>query len=163
MIDSVVSLQDNELFGTLTEQEMSRLTPFCAPFVAIEDAVLFAEGRQASHLYLVTEGRIALQKAVRPRHGTHSRRTTVTVCYPGDVVGWSALVEPYQYTLFAVAWESSRLISIDAKPLRRTLATYPEMGYRVMRALSEVMSRRLKQTTDVLINERQGLLGGLKE
>ncbi len=61
-------LHENELFGTLTEQEMSRLAPFCAPFVAIEEAVLFAESRQASHLYLVTEVRIALQK--RSVHGT---------------------------------------------------------------------------------------------
>ena len=163
MINSVAPLHENELFGTLTEEEMSRLAPFCAPFVAIEEAALFAEGRQASRLYLVTEGRIALQKSVRPRHGMHSRRTTVSVCQPGDIVGWSALVEPYQYTLSAVASESSRLISMDAKALRGALATHPEMGYRVMRALSAVMSRRLRQTTEAPINERQVVLGGLKE
>ena len=163
MISSVVPLQQNELFGTLTEEEMSKLAPFCSPFVVVEDVVLFREGRPASHLYLVTEGRIALQKSVRPRHGTHSRRTTVAVCQPGEIFGWSALVEPYQYTLSAVAWELSRLIIMDAKVLRRALAMYPEMGYRVMTALSAVMSKRLKQTTEALINERQVVLGGLKE
>ncbi len=69
-------------------------------------------------------------------------------------------MEPYRYTLSAVAWESSRLISMDAKALIGALATYPEMGYRVMRALSAVMSRRLKQTTEALINERQVVLAG---
>jgi hypothetical protein len=31
---------------------------------------------------------------------------------------------------------------------------YPEMGYKVTKALAVVMSRRLRQMTDVLVSER---------
>ena len=162
MIANLDRLRQNELFGSLTDEELSRLAPLCSDFVAVQDAILFTEGRNAIHLYVVTEGQIALQKAIRLPHATRSRRTTLTVCHPGDVVGWSALVEPHKYALSAIAWESSRLINVDAKMLRRALDIYPNMGYKVMLSLSALVSRRMKQTTEVLINERAGLLAGLK-
>ena len=162
MISSISPLQQNELFETLAEEELSKLAPLCSRFAAIEDSVIFTEGRNASHLYLVTEGQIVLQKAIRVPHGQNSRRTTIAVCRAGEVVGWSALVEPYHYTLSAVAWESSRLISVNANMLRRALKTFPELGYKVMERLSAVMSRRLRQTTEALIDEREASLAGLK-
>lgn len=163
MIDHIKQLQRSNLFGELTEDELCVLAPFCSDFVAIEDAMIFTEGRQASYLYVLTEGKIALQKHIRVPHARHSRRTTITLCYPGDTVGWSALVDPYRYTLSGVAWESSRLIRIEARMLRKALNTYPEMGYKVMTALSFIMSRRLRQTVDFLINERAIIYSGLKE
>lgn len=161
MIRDIDRLRHNELLVALTEGELSRLTPLCSDFVAIEDATIFMEGRHAPHLYLVTEGQVALQKWVRVPHGARSRRTTITVARPGEVIGWSALVEPYRYTLSAVAWELSRLISIDAKMLRRAMDMYPEMGYKLMMSLAVVMSTRLRQTTDALISERERSFAGL--
>ncbi len=148
-------LSQNELFGPLTEQELSKLAPLCSTFSAAEEAALFLEGRFASHLYLVTEGQIALQKRIRVPHATRPKRMTVTVCRAGEVVGWSALVEPYKYTLSAVAWDASRLIRIDAKMLRMALNLYPEIGYKIMGTLSAVMSRRLRQITEALISQRE--------
>ena len=126
----------------MTEEELSRLAPLCSDFVAIEDSIIFTEGRNALHLYLVTKGKVGLQKSIRPPHGRHSRRTTVALCFPGEAFGWAALVEPYKYTHSAVAWESCRLISIDAKLMRRVLDMYPEMGFRVMKSLTVVIVDR---------------------
>ena len=162
MIATITPLLRSELFETLTEEEISKLTPLSSEFAVIEDSFLFIEGHNASQLYIVTEGRIALQKAVRVPHGKNSRRTTITVCQPGEIVGWSALVEPYKYTLSTVAWETSRLIKVDSKMLRRALDMYPVMGYKVMMSLSRVMSRRLRQTTESLIDERRVSTAGLR-
>ena len=155
MIGDLQRLARNELFGTLAKRELSRLAPICTDFVAVEDALIFREGSNAAHLYLVSEGQVALQKAVRVAHATRSRRTTVDICHPGDLLGWSGLVEPHKYTLSAVAWGSCRLISVDAKMLRRALGLYPGIGYKVMCSLSQVMARRLRQTTDALTSERE--------
>ena len=162
MIDQFTKLKRSDLFGELTEDELCVLAPFCSDYVAIEDAMIFAEGRQASYLYVLTEGKVALQKHIRVPHARHSRRSTITLCYPGDAVGWSALVDPYRYTLYAMAWESSKLIRIDARMLRKALNMYPEMGYKVMTALSMIMSRRLRQTVGFLINERAIAYSGLR-
>ena len=77
-------------------------------------------------------------------------------------MGWSGLVEPYKYTLSAVAWESSKLIRMDAKLLRKALDAHPEIGYKVTRSLSGIMSLRLTQITHALISEREVFFAGLK-
>ncbi len=152
----------SELFSVLAEDELCRVTPLCNELEGGEGEVIFTEGREAAQLYIVVEGKLALQKAIRAPHAKHPRRTTVTLCCSGQVAGWSALVPPYRYTLSGVGWEAYRLISINAALLRRELEARPVMGYKVMSALSIVISRRLKQTTDSLINEREVSFAGLK-
>ena len=163
MVKENFILQVSELFSAFTEEELVRVAPLCSSLEADEGRVIFSEGQAAKNLYVVAEGKIALQKAIRVPHAKHSRRTTITLCSPKQVAGWSALVPPYRYTLSAVAWECCKLISIDSKLLRESLEAYPEMGYKVMMGLSAVMSKRLKQTTDTLINEREVFFAGLKE
>ncbi len=160
--DDSRTLAENELFEGLTPEELSLFTPLCFRFAVVEDGMVFAEGREASNLYLVAEGQIALQKGVRAPHGRHSRRTTIAMCRPGEVVGWSALVAPHRYTLSAVAWQSSKLVRMDSKLLRRVLDQNHDTGYKVIRDLSIIMARRLRQITQVLISERQNALAGLK-
>ena len=155
MIVDITLLRENELFGPLAGDELSIIAPACSTFSVIEDGLLFTEGRTASHLYLVAEGQIALQKAVRAPHRRRSRRTTIGLCRPGEVVGWSALVEPYKHPLSATAWESSKLIRVDSKLLRKAMDMHPEIGYKVMVALSVVVSRRLAQLAHVLASERE--------
>ena len=163
MIQHINLLRRSELFSDLTEDELCVLMPFCADTVVVEDGMIFSEGGDASHVYVLTEGKIALQKHIRAPHARHSRRTTITLCYPGETVGWSALVDPFKYTLSAVAWESSKLIKINAATLRKALGIYPEMGYKVTTALAGVMSRRLRHTMDSLINEREVSFLGLNQ
>lgn len=124
----------------------------------------FYSQRVALHhtIYIIIEGRVALQKAIRVPHGTHLRRTTVSVCGPGEAIGWSALVEPREYTLSAIAWEPSRLIGIEAGLLQLALDAFPEIGYRIMRSLSTIMSRRLGLTTAALTYEREVVFAGTK-
>ena len=162
MIKDVELLRRNELTKDLTDEELARFALLCSPYAVVEDGVLFSEGRRASHLYLITEGQIAVQKSIRAPHATHPRRSIVAICDPGEIVGWSALVEPFIYTLTATGWKTSRLISVDAALLRRALDSYPEMGYRLMRKLSAVISRRLRHTTDALISDREVILNGLR-
>ena len=163
MIQHINMLRRSELFGGLTEDELCVLMPFCTDTVVVEDGMIFNEGLDASHIYVLTEGKIALQKHIRAPHARHSRRTTITLCYPGETVGWSALMEPFKYTLSAVAWESSKLIKIEAATLRQALAIYPSLGYKVTAALAEVMSRRLRNSIDALISQRENSFLGLNQ
>jgi CRP-like cAMP-binding protein len=155
MITDLTPLKQSELFRTLGADELSMVARFCSTFSVIEEGILFSEGRTASHLYLIADGQIALQKAVRVPHGRRPRRTTLGLCGPGDVVGWSALLEPYKHTVSATAWDSSRLIRVEAGSMREAMESHPETGFKVMTALLGVVSRRLSRLADTVANERE--------
>ena len=151
MINSIFPLRECELFKGLEDEELSRVAIICSEIELTEGETLFSEHWPAEQIYVVTRGSIALHQSVGTFLAQPSRRfATVAFCSPGQIVGWSALVEPYRYTLSATAWEESQLLGISSGLLRRTMELNPEIGYRIMKALSEVMGRRLQQVTQSL-------------
>ena len=148
-------LSQTELLFGLSEQEIAALTPLCHQIDTLEAATVFSEGTPATHLYVITEGQVALQKSMRAPYAVWPHRTTVAVCQPGELIGWSALIAPFKYTLSALAWSPTTLLRSKSSSLCRTLEAQPELGFKVIRSVSAVVSRRLKQTMDALINARE--------
>ncbi|MQG76248.1 MAG: cyclic nucleotide-binding domain-containing protein [SAR202 cluster bacterium] len=146
--------QTQLLFG-LNEQEIAALTPLCHPIDTLEAATIFSEGAPDTHLYVITAGQVAFQKSMRAPHAVWPRHTTVAVCQPGELIGWSTLIAPFQYTLSALAWSPTTLLRFESSSLCSTLETQPGLGFKVMRSVAAVVSRRLKQTMDALINARE--------
>ena len=156
MIDTIFPLRDCELLNGLNDEELSNIAIICSRISMAEGDRLFLEGQEAERIYIVTDGRIALHKSLGD-HRIRSQRSSATIafCCPDEIVGWSALVEPYQYTLSATAWEPSQLLIIRASLLRRAMELNPDVGFRIMRSLSEVVARRLQQIARVLTAVRE--------
>ena len=156
MINSIFPLKECELFSGLGDDELARVAIICSEIELTEGTPLFSEHQPAEQIYVVTKGQIALHKSIGTFQVQPMRRfATVAFCAPGQVVGWSALVEPYRYTLSATAWEHCQLLGISSSLLRRAMELNPGIGYRIMKSLSEVMGRRLQQVTQSLTLARE--------
>ena len=59
------------------------------------------------------------------------------------MMGWSALVEPYMYTLSAIALADCRLVSLQASAVRDMMERNPEIGYTIMKRLAKSIGARL--------------------
>lgn len=103
---------------------------------------LFQEREDATHLYVVREGAISLCVYLH-LNGCGQHLETMSPIGRGEVVGWSALVKPYVYTLGARAARDSQLVAIEAAPLRQLLDDNPLFGYFMLKKLAEVMGERL--------------------
>lgn len=101
---------------------------------------LFKEGDEAEALYLLESGKVDL-KINLDEAGT--RHADLNTLIEGDVIGWSALVEPYEYTLGAVVVADAKAIRLDGLSLRRMMASNSEMGYAIMTRLAAALGERL--------------------
>jgi CRP/FNR family cyclic AMP-dependent transcriptional regulator len=101
---------------------------------------LFREGADAEALYLVLEGTVDLKINVNEA-GTEQADLSTLVA--GDVTGWSALVEPYTYTLGAVATSEARLARLDGAQVRALMDEQPEVGYVLMHQVAQAIGTRL--------------------
>ena len=101
---------------------------------------LFKEGDRADALYLVLEGRIDLKINLDKDGVRHQDIATVT---NGHMMGWSALVEPYIYTLSAIAVADCKLVSLDASAVREMMEQNHEVGYTIMKRLAQAIGARL--------------------
>ena len=71
-----------------------------------QDEWLFYEGEQADALYLVLSGAVELMVALDPKGAYHVDLCTLV---EGDLLGWSAVVEPGIYRLSAVTISDTTL------------------------------------------------------
>jgi CRP/FNR family transcriptional regulator, cyclic AMP receptor protein len=101
---------------------------------------LFHEGDDADALYLVLNGSVELKINLDVQS---SRQADISTVSAGEVIGWSALVEPEVYTLGAVAASDVQLVRLDAVGLRKLMEQNCEFGFHLMRQLAKVLGQRL--------------------
>lgn len=102
---------------------------------------VFREGDEADSLYLIVSGTVDLKIAL---DASGERQADLETLVAGDVIGWSALVEPYQYTLGAVATSWANLVKLDAAQLRQLMEDNPRLGFQITSRLAHVIGSRLK-------------------
>ncbi len=153
---SIPLLKKFYIFEGLTEGELRRIAPICREEVYEPGEVIFKEGEVAKDLCLVVDGKVALEIELQPWPHAPIRHTTVDLVTRGETFGWSALVEPYIFTLSAKCVERAKVIAIDGSELRRLLDTDSHIGYKVMGKLSHVVASRLRDTRAKLMEFLRG-------
>jgi CRP-like cAMP-binding protein len=103
---------------------------------------IFREGDKEDNLYIVLEGRVAIEIFV-PGRG----RMRIYTAEPMDIFGWSSATPVVrQRTASARAVLPSRVVAMDAQKLRQLCDEDHDLGYVVMRRLANVVASRLLVT-----------------
>ena len=103
---------------------------------------LFREGDKEDYLYIVIEGRVAVEIHV-PGRGKMRIYTAEAM----DIIGWSSITPVVrQRTAGARAVLPSRLVRMQATALYKLCDEDHDLGYVVMRRLSNVVASRLLTT-----------------
>jgi CRP-like cAMP-binding protein len=104
---------------------------------------IFKENHPAYALYLLLEGWVDVMLNADAQ-GT--RRELVTTLTPGDIFGWSAVVEPYVYTASAVCASPVKVIGIKGVDLRALFEIDPKLCCVITQKMCRVIANRLRAT-----------------
>jgi CRP/FNR family cyclic AMP-dependent transcriptional regulator len=122
--------------------EYLRLVTGCAINVRFgKGAVVAREGTPEDQFYLIREGKVAVSTNVPGR-----APVTVQTLTTDDVLGWSWIFPPYQWTFDVTALDDVLAIGIDGKCLRGKCEADPALGYDLMKRVARVMTSRLQAT-----------------
>lgn len=103
--------------------------------------VVFQEGDRAKSVFFVVSGKLSLELSP----STDYRKQLVCVG-PGEMLGWSALVENTRFAATAIVMEPARLVSVDGERLRAICDADPQFGYEIMRRTMKGLAMRLTET-----------------
>jgi CRP-like cAMP-binding protein len=142
-------------FGFLDDAQLRAVAMIADDIVAESGEMLFREDDEAEALFLLMDGSIDLHYVVVDER-THAllRDFLVGHVNPGELLGISALIEPYRLTTDARATTVSRLLRIDAAGLRALCEIDPRLACGMMREAARAAMERLEATRVELVAAR---------
>lgn len=140
-------VREIELFKGIDPKTMDEIAGICNEEEAPKDTVLFEKGHEAEALYILQQGTVNL---IIKNGGT----LIYGLSDPGQVFGWSTMVESGVYTASAVCATDLRTIKIERAKLDKVFEKHPEVGLKVLKRLARVVSQRLSNAYRDLLSAR---------
>jgi len=144
---NTVKLFANGLFMGLAPDEATAFLRKCTEASYKDGTNLFMEQSHATKLYLILSGGVELCYEMPQRANAD---TSIVSLKPGDAVGWSMIVPPYQYRLSGYCRGKTTLLEIDRDTLERLFETNYHLAYIFMRNIAMLTGARLNQVQNKL-------------
>ncbi len=129
-------------------ESLDQLASVTRPVHWKADEVIFREGDVGKALFLVEEGKVAVE-VQRP---ASSETVTLLTVGRGQAFGWSSVFYARPKSASARAIEPTTALAIDARALTALFDKNPELGYTITRRLLQMVSERLKATRVQLLD-----------
>jgi CRP-like cAMP-binding protein len=126
-------------FAGIDDESLKQLAMIAEEKTIPVSTVMFREGDPASYLGIILKGEVNIQYIL----GDGELRTVDTLV-DGDLLLWSALVEPYKATALGTTTKVTQLARIDAAKLRLLCEQQPILGYRLMTQVARLLANRLE-------------------
>jgi len=134
-------------FGGFSDEELKQLAMAGREQAASVGEVLFTEGKHAHNLYFLTEGVVELLNV-----GSGNQESVAISSLPaGELLGWSAVIEPYIYTATARAARPSRVIVFAGADLEKLMSD-DRFASLLLKKVAQVIEQRLKDTRIQLLS-----------
>jgi CRP-like cAMP-binding protein len=100
-----MAIKESDLFRGVSQRFITKIANNSDEESFNKNSVIFKTGEKATHFFVLAEG--AIDISLGKRESAH-----MSVSKPGEIFGWSALVEPYIYTANAKATKDTKVIKI---------------------------------------------------
>jgi CRP-like cAMP-binding protein len=159
-------LKDFPIFSDTPQQYLSEIAQLSKVLKFDLNQTIFQKGEKAFDLYGVVDGEVELiitvrdkiiktdiqyEESIQTRIETIEKDIIVGSIETSEIFGWSAFINPRLYTTTAKCSKPATIISLPADKVKSIFIKNPKLGYVFTERLSEIISQRLKNTTDKLI------------
>jgi len=124
------------------DDSFTNLLVSCASNVRFKAGTyILKEGDAANTFYLIREGKVAVEVLAPQR-----KPIIVSTLGVGEILGWSWLMQPFQWKFHAHAVDDIRAIALDGKCLRTKCDQDHDLGYEILKRFARIMEQRLEAT-----------------
>src|SRR5512135_1094029 len=125
-------LKNTVLFSSLDEHQIDVILYHSSIESLPEGRTIFRQGDEAYRLYILIDGVITLTV----KTGESIDFMTSTLDKEGTTFGMPCLLEPFRYNVTATTLKPSRVLIIEAAPIRKKMEEDLKMGMEIMKRLA---------------------------
>jgi len=141
-------LKEIELFQQIDFEVMNEIAGICSEVKFSKGTTIFERAEQAKCLYILIEGTVHL---VIKNGGS----ITYSLTEPGDIFGWSSMLEHGNYTASGICATDLKAAKIEKGKLVKIFNNHPDVGFKVLQRLAGVISRRLSNAYQDLLSAQE--------
>jgi CRP/FNR family transcriptional activator FtrB len=142
------------LFGRLDPPLRKRIEGISELVTAEQGEALAHQGAMAGSLHILLEGQVALSSAM-----ANGATTLVTVVHPVEHFILASVLSELPYLMTARAVVRSRVLAIDATPLRRLVEREASLANALLRSVSHEFRTMVQQVRDLKLRSVTQRLG----
>lgn len=129
-------INESELFKGIDYEIMNEIVDICSEEQIGKNMVLFQQDQKADSLYILEEGTVDLVIS-------NGGNITYKLTDPGEVFGWSSMVESGHYTASGICKTDVKVVKIDRHDLDKIFDLHPDIGVIILRRLGNIVAKRL--------------------
>jgi CRP/FNR family transcriptional regulator, cyclic AMP receptor protein len=135
------------IFSDLTDEEVELLIPHIVVQYFDDTQLIFSEGNAAEALYIIVSGMVKITKRIDEK-----REKTLTQIKPTLCFGEMALLDGNVRSASAKAVGSTTLITFTKVGFDTLTTNHTETGMKILMRLSILLSKRLRETNDQIVD-----------
>ena len=138
------ALEKSELFQDIDRSKLADVAALVEERELVPDEILIRQSESALYVFVVVEGR-GIAKLMVDRGWL-----SLGLIEPGDVAGWSSLIQAQRYPASVKVLTPMRVARIEAGRLTHLMNLEPGIGYPVHRRLSAIFHRQYEVALNAL-------------
>lgn len=138
------------LIEDIADSTLKELVSLCESIVFEAGEIIYREHEESTKLLIVHSGQVDVQYLMK-----NGRRETLDTCRTGDLLVWSALVEPYRTNSIGICRSRAEILAIDGVRLRALCEKDTQFGFLMMRHIAGVIRRRLQAARSEIVSLRE--------
>ena len=135
------------LFKDLSDEELALISDITAERDFVAGEVIFKEGDVGDAFYAVLEGKVRISKEING-----AGEEALTILDKGSYFGEMALIDEFPRSASAVAHTDCRVLMMDKADFSQLLSRNKELAYKLLWVFCQVLSQRLRDTNEKIIN-----------
>jgi CRP/FNR family cyclic AMP-dependent transcriptional regulator len=145
MPDTIALLKNVAIFKALDDSEIAEIAEICREEKFVSGEYIFREGEHGNRLYLIGDGEVRISRDV-PGSGEEA----LAILKPGALFGEMAVFDRSERSTHAISHGGTTVLTIARPDFEMALDFNREIAYKVLWAVTRVLSGRLRNTNDSL-------------
>ena len=141
IVDKIIFLKEVSFFQGMTIEQLKVLANACEETFFAEDTAIFTSGEPGGVLYVVVNGRVAIEQESGPRRGSTVRLSTLD---SHGSFGEMNLFDNSPHNTTALAIQDTLTLRLRREPLIALARQYPSLSLELI----NVLSQRLRESNE---------------
>jgi CRP-like cAMP-binding protein len=139
---SIRDLRDVEIFIGLSDDDLEQIAKICSRRTYRVGEYCAIQGMTSDELQIVNDGKVAIEMRIEVAPFAQTLR--ITTLTKGNILDFSAFLEPHAPTASAICLEKAETICIKTINLEGIFKERPSIEHKVMRNLVVIMGSRFR-------------------